>query len=167
MANISVRNKEGETGALARPRSQGWDPLRAARELLRWDPFREMAPSLWPSEEMLTFMPAFEVKETGNAYVFKADLPGVREQDLDITRTGNRLTISGKREAEEEDKGNTYYAYERNYGSFTRSFTLPEGIDENINAQLKDGVLELVVPKKAEAQPKKIGLRSALTGEKH
>jgi HSP20 family protein len=174
MANISVKNQEGGTGTLARPRSaQGWDPLRAARELLRWDPFREMAPS-WSGDELMTFAPAFEVKETQNAYVFKADLPGVREEDLDITRTGNRLTISGKREAEQEEKGNTYYAYERSYGSFTRSFTLPEGIDEeHINAQLKDGVLELNVPKKAEAQPKKIGLRSALgmksapTPEKH
>ena len=164
MANISVRNKDAGGGGelMTRPRSQGWDPLRTARELLRWDPFREMAP-FWPMEEPVAFAPAFEVKETANGYAFKADLPGVREEDLDITRTGNRLTIRGKREAEKEESEQTYYAYERRYGAFTRVFTLPNGVDdEHIHADLKDGVLELIVPKRAEAQPKKIGLKSTV-----
>jgi HSP20 family protein len=128
--------------------------------MLRWDPFREMAP-YWATSDVAAFQPAFEVKETKEAYVFKADLPGVKEQDLDITRTGNRLTVSGKREAEKEDKTDTYYAYERSYGSFARTFTLPDGIDaDHVRADLQDGVLSLVVPKTPEAQPKKISLKN-------
>jgi HSP20 family protein len=105
------------------------------------------------------FAPAFEVKETDNAYVFKADLPGVNEKDLEVTLTGDRLTISGKRETEEQKKGETYYVYERNYGAFTRTFTLPDGVDAmHIAADAKDGVLTVMLPKAPEAQPKKIAV---------
>jgi HSP20 family protein len=158
MSNISVRSKDPGTGTqIAR---NEWDPFRSAREWLRWDPFREMTP-FWPTTEVAGFAPAFEVKENKDGYLFKADMPGVKEQDIDITRTGNRLTITGKREAEKEDKGDTYYAYERSYGAFTRAFTLPEGIDDDhIHAELKEGVLTLMVPKKPEAQPKKISLKN-------
>jgi HSP20 family protein len=72
----------------------------------------------------LRFVPDFEVKETKEGFVFKADVPGIKEKDLEITMTGNRLTISGKREAEMEERSDTYYACERSYGSFTRAFTL-------------------------------------------
>jgi HSP20 family protein len=155
MSNIIVKK---DNGGQVPARAGEWDPFRMAREMLRWDPFREMAPP-WPSEPTY-FQPAFEVKETKESYLFKADLPGVKEQDLDITRTGSRLTVSGKREAEKEDKGDTFYAYERSYGSFTRAFTLPDGIDgEHVRAELKDGVLTVVVPKTPEAQPKKISLK--------
>jgi HSP20 family protein len=156
MSNISVKKENG--GTLTRVPE--WDPLRAARDLFRWDPFREMAPFGFASEGAI-YNPAFEVKETKDGYVFKADLPGVKEDDLDVTRTGSRLTVTGKREAEKEDKSDTYYTYERSYGGFTRAFTLPEGIDgEHIRAELKDGVLTIVVPKAPEAQPKKISLKS-------
>src|SRR5262245_25152431 len=102
----------------------------------RWDPFRIMAEMFggdvgggWtrPSEAMFT--PAFEVVERKDAYLFKADLPGFKEADLDIQLTGNRLMITGKREAEDTEESERTYVYERNYGSFTRTFTLPEGID--------------------------------------
>ncbi len=159
MANITVRQDGGQ--ALAR-RSE-WDPAAWARDLLRWDPFREMMPG-FPSvfAEGMAFSPAFEVKETKEGYQFKADVPGVHEKDLEIARTGNRLTISGKREIEKEEKGDTYYTCERSYGSFTRAFTLPEGIDgEHTRADLKDGVLTLLVPKRPEAQPQRIAVRSA------
>jgi HSP20 family protein len=157
MANITVR-KDNNGGALA-TRTE-FDPMRLARELLRWDPFREMT-SFGPSlEPAMAFSPAFDVKETKDGFTFKADLPGVKEADLDITRTGNRLSVSGKREADVEEKTDTYYAYERSYGSFTRAFTLPDGIDaDHIHADLKEGVLTIVVPKKLEAQPKKITLK--------
>ena len=155
MSNISVRKENGGFSTAQRE----WDPIRLARDFLRWDPFREMAPS-FAALEAVAFAPAFEVKETKEGYVFKADMPGVQEKDLDITRTGNRLTVTGKREAEHEDRGETYYACERSYGTFTRSFTLPEGIaGEQIHADLRDGVLTLVVPKVPEAQPKKIALK--------
>ena len=74
---------------------------------------------------------------------------------------GNRLTISGKREAEKEDKGDTYYAYERSYGSFTRTFTLPDKTDgEHVRAELKNGELTVVVPKTPAAVAKRIPVAS-------
>src|SRR5581483_416135 len=113
-------------------------------------------------ERAAIWSPNFEVKENKEGFQFKADLPGVKESDLDITLTGNRLSIHGKREAEKQDKGETYYTYERSYGDFTRSFTLPEGIDaDHLHAELKDGVLTMVVPKLPEVKARKIEVRSA------
>ncbi len=133
-----------------------WDPVRLMRDMLRWDPFREVEAVLSPVDAA-GFAPTFDVTETKDAYLFRADLPGVKEQDLEISLTGTRLAISGKREQERRDQGDTFYASERSYGSFTRSFTLPEGVDgENVAADLKAGVLTLTVPKKPEVQPKKI-----------
>lgn len=135
-----------------------WEPLRLMREMLRWDPFRQMAPAV--SGE-LTFSPSFEVTENADAYLFKADLPGVKRDDIAISVTGNRIQISGKRDDERETKEETVYTYERQYGSFMRSFTLPDNADlEHATSELKDGVLTLAVPKKAEQQPKKIAISS-------
>jgi HSP20 family protein len=137
-----------------------WEPFRMMRDLLRWDPFAEMRPAYF-SEEAATFAPAFEVKETNDAFVFKADVPGIQEKDLGVKIAQNRLTITGKREQEKSEKGDAYYTYERSYGSFTRAFTLPEGTaQENIKAELKEGVLTLTVPKKPELQPKKIDVKA-------
>ncbi|MFN7135345.1 MAG: Hsp20/alpha crystallin family protein, partial [Myxococcales bacterium] len=106
------------------------------------------------------FVPRFEVKETKDGYVFKADLPGVDEKDVDVSLTGNRLTISGRREAEERKEGETYFAYERSFGSFSRTFTLPEGVDtEHVDAELKNGVLTIQLGKRAEMKPRKIALK--------
>jgi len=138
------------------------EPLRLMREMFNWDPFAEMIPS---TPELQGFVPRFEVKETKDVYVFRADLPGVEEKDIELTMTGNRLTISGKREAEAHKEDETWYAYERSYGTFSRTFTLPEGADlEHSEAELKSGVLTVSVPKKPEHQPKKISLKSI--GEK-
>jgi HSP20 family protein len=134
------------------------DPFRW---LLRWDPFREMTPSWFGQPPVeATFSPAFEIKENKDGFLFKADLPGMKEQDIEVKLAGDRLAVSGKREAEREDKDDTYYAYERSFGSFLRTFTLPEGIDaEHVQAELKDGVLTIVVPKKATAQAKTIAIK--------
>src|SRR5690349_13180422 len=78
----------------------------------RWDPFRQMAPYFAAEEESVRFAPDFEVKETKDGFVFRADVPGMKEKDLEITMTGNRLNISGKREAEKEDSTDVYYARE-------------------------------------------------------
>jgi HSP20 family protein len=163
MANIV---RKGESRELV-PSGRGeWDPFRVMRDILRWDPFSEMVPFVG-HERGGTFAPHFEVKETGDSYLFKADLPGVKESDLEIQVTGSRLTVSGKREAEERHEGETYYAYERTYGSFTRAFTLPDGVDdEHVQAELRDGVLTLTVPKKPELQPKKISLKSGAPTQK-
>jgi HSP20 family protein len=84
-------------------------------------------------------------------------MPGVKEKDLELTLTGDRLTIAGKREGEEQKKGERYYVYERTYGEFTRTFTLPAGVDaQHVTAELKEGVLKLTLPKVPEAQAKKI-----------
>lgn len=156
MSNITVR-RPGSVPAY----TQEWEPMRLMRDLFGWDPFKEM-PATWKQERLVTFNPSFEVKENKESFVFSADVPGVKENDLEITLTGNRLTITGKREAEKEEKTDTYYAVERSYGSFTRAFTLPDGIDaEHLHAELKEGVLTLVVPKRTEAQTRKINVKAA------
>lgn len=158
-----------EESAPAVRSNRGWDPFSAMRDLMGWDPFQEMAPQRWRgSEDRLVFAPAFDVKEGRDAYVFKADLPGFREQDVDINITGNRLTVSGQRESEHVEDTDTFYCSERSYGSFTRSFTLPDGINaDQIHAELQSGVLTVQVPKAQEAQPKRIALqKGAPAGEK-
>lgn len=160
MSNLMIRRNGGTPKALARAEEE---PASALRQLMSWDPFLEMSPLNWPFEPRLvaSYFPSFEVKETKNAYLFKADVPGVKEQDLDVTLTANRLTISGKREEEKTEQGDTYYSTERTYGSFSRSFTLPDGADtEHTHAELKGGVLTLAVPKTPEVQPKRIAVTS-------
>ena len=153
MANLIRKNEGGQPERLPRE----WEPFRLMRELVGWDPFAEMVPSY--GHEMAGFIPRFEVKENKDAYLFKADLPGIEEKDLELTLTGNRLSVSGKREAEKREENGTWYAYERSYGTFSRSFTLPEGADfDHATADLKNGVLTISVPKKPEHQPRKISL---------
>jgi HSP20 family protein len=136
------------------------EPLRAMWALLGGDPAREFERVLrW--EEERAFMPRFDVKETAQAYVFKADIPGIPESDIEISVVGNRLTVTGKREVEQKAEGENYVAAERSYGSFTRTFQLPEGADgDNIAAQMKEGVLTVTVPKRPEVHPKKIPLKT-------
>lgn len=157
MANIDVRKSSEEGAPLAR--RDVWDPFRSMRDLMRWDPFT--FGSLGGLLEPSGLSPAFEVRETKDGFEFKADVPGIDSKDLDVKLTNNRLTISGKREAEKTDKGDTYYTYERSYGSFTRSFTVPEGINSDaIHADLKDGVLKISLPKKPEAKPKQVQIKN-------
>ena len=142
---------------MSREGRTSWDPFDLMREMLRWDPFRDVETVARPG----TWVPAFEVKETGDAFIFKADVPGLKEEDLEVSLTGNRLSVSGKRDDERKDENERYFAYERNYGSFTRTFTLPDGVDaEHVGAELKDGVLTLTLPKRPEVQPKRIQLKS-------
>lgn len=129
------------------------DPYSLARELLNWDPFFAARPAL-------AFAPAFEVKETNDSFVLKADLPGVEEKDLDVAVHNGVLTVSGSRQAEERKEGESYAIYERQYGSFSRSFALPDMADgDRIEAQLDNGVLTLTIAKKAEAKPRKIAIK--------
>lgn len=152
MANLIRRNEK--SGSMEPSRL--FDPFEVMRDLMRWDPFAEMTPTVGTA----AFVPSFDVKETKDAYVFTADLPGVKESDVDLSLTGNRLTISGKREEEKKEQDERWYAYERSYGAFSRSFTLPEGVDaEHVQAELKEGVLRVNVPKKPEAKPRKIELK--------
>jgi HSP20 family protein len=158
MSNITVK-KESAVPQKAAASVTEWEPARLMRQFFGWDPFREMSPLL--RNEPAAFSPAFEVKETKDGYTFKADLPGVKESDLEVTLTGNRLTVSGKRDAEKEERTDTYYAYERSYGGFSRSFTLPTDVDPaGIHADLRDGVMTLYVPRRPETMPKKIAVKS-------
>lgn len=136
-----------------------FEPFELVRQMLEADPFREMSPgALWGPD---VFMPPFDVKETGDGYHFKADLPGLEEKDVEVTLTGTRLTISGRREVEQKIDGETYYACERRAGAFSRSFTVPEGIDaSHIEAELRNGVLTVHLPKTPEVKPKKISIRT-------
>src|SRR5271166_2681813 len=127
MSNITIRKENGNKAVSAvEPR---WDPWRQMQALLSWDPFREIAPLSMVGERVAVFSPAFDIKETNDSYLFKADVPGIQEKDLEVTVTGNRLTVGGKRDEEKEDRSDRYYTYERNYGSFSRSFTLPDGAE--------------------------------------
>jgi len=130
------------------------DPFQMARDLLSWDPF------FAGTRQASAFVPAFEVKETSEAFVLKGDLPGVAETDLDIAVHNNVLTVSGSRQAEERKEGESFALYERQYGSFSRSFSLPDTADgERVEAKLDAGVLTLTIWKKAEAKPRKIALK--------
>jgi HSP20 family protein len=129
------------------------DPFQLARDLFAWDPF-------FGGRQVSAFVPAFEVKETNEAFILKADVPGVLESELDIAVHSNILTISGTRTAEERKEGDSFALYERQYGSFSRSFALPDTADgDRVEAKLENGVLTLAIWKKAEAKPRKIALK--------
>ena len=150
-------------------RNEDWEPLRVMRALLSWDPFREMSPlgSYRGRSDEDQLVTAFDVKDTPTAFVFKADVPGMKEKDLDVQINGNRLTIRGQREAEHREPGHTYYTYERSYGSFARSFTLPDNANaQQCNAELNDGVLTVTIPKKATEQPRTVTVNQKPRSEK-
>lgn len=129
-----------------------WDAFRLMDHLLRSEATPQRA-------ERTPFAPRFDVKETSESFTFKADLPGVRESDVDVSLNGNRLTISGKRELDQQKESENYFLLERSFGSFSRSFTLPESADfEKVGAELKEGVLTVQVPKRAASQPRKVTL---------
>jgi HSP20 family protein len=139
-------------------------PFNLMDALLRWDP-RSSEPGRAPHAGA-GFAPAFDVKETKDAYVIKADLPGVKDEDLAISMTGNQLTVAGKRD-EQWEEGARYHALERGRGSFARTFVLPDGVDgDHVTAVLKDGVLSLHIPKRPEAQPRKIPIGKGASGAK-
>ena len=143
------------TNALA-TRYRARDPFSVARSLFGLEPFFTTE----AANTKVAFNPRFEVKEVEDGYVFVADLPGLKESDLDISLHNNVLTISGSRASEERKEGETYFLYERQYGSFSRSFALPDEANaEAVDAALQDGVLTVNVGKKAESKPRKIALK--------
>lgn len=142
--------------------------------LVRWAPFRElstmqqrmnrlfedvMSPP-YRSEEGLgvaTWAPAVDIYETDREIVLKAELPEMQEKDIDIKVEDSILTVSGERRMAKEVKEENYHRIERSYGSFLRSFTLPQTVDrEGIKASYKEGVLRVALPKREELKPKQI-----------
>lgn len=143
--------------------------------LVRWEPFRELA-SL--QSEMSRYMngliegtgrttqawvPALDVWETDSDVVYAFDLPGIPEEKISIEVQDGTLTISAERTKETEESGDSFYRFERRYGTFTRAVGLPQGVDEaKIAASYANGVLEVRVPKPEEQKPRKIQLGSAV-----
>jgi HSP20 family protein len=144
--------------------------------LIRWEPTRELhtiqqemnrlfgtafdaqggagngtSPSRW--------IPAMDLVEQGDHFVLRADLPGVDENAVTVELEDNVLTISGERKSEHETRKDGYYRIERASGSFSRSLTLPEGIDpESIKASFEKGVLEVTVPKPEQRKPRRVAI---------
>ena len=101
-----------------------------------------------------------DISETDKGFTIKADVPGVKREDVKITIEDRVLSIRGESRQEKEDKNEKMHRVERFYGSFSRSFTLPENVDiEKIDASFKDGLLNLVIPKVEAAQPKSVEVK--------
>ena len=146
--------------------------------LTRWDPFREMddlqkrvnsifglTPQRPPNgkEETMTvaqWLPLVDITEDGHEYLIKAELPEVRKEDVKVTVESGVLTISGERKFEKEEKDKRYHRIERSYGSFTRSFSVPDDADDaKVAAEFKDGVLTVRLTKSEKARPKSVEVK--------
>ncbi|MGD8795484.1 MAG: Hsp20/alpha crystallin family protein [Thiohalophilus sp.] len=105
------------------------------------------------------WVPAVDIKETKDAFVLHADVPGVDPKDIDVHMENGILTIKGERESEKKEEKEGYKRVERQYGSFYRRFSLPDTADaEKIAAKCKNGVVEITIPKKEAVQPRKISV---------
>jgi HSP20 family protein len=138
--------------------------------LIRWEPFRDTddffrefsrpmfgrLPRLFgEAGEGREWAPAADISETDKEYVVKAELPGVKREDVRVSVEGGVLVIEGERKEEKEEKGEKTHRVERFYGSFRRTFGLPEDADaEHIRAESKEGVLKVLVPKLTVERPK-------------
>lgn len=153
MARDLARREGGRSGL------DRLEPFELMRDMFRWDPFRDLERTFRGVVGGEGFTPSFDVKETSDAYVIRADLPGMSEDDVDVSLSGNLLTISGERTQEERKEDETWYTLERRHGSFTRSFTLPEDVDaEHCEASFENGVLTVRLGKHEEDRPKRIKL---------
>ena len=141
--------------------------------LVRWEPVRELnslqsemnrlfntvfdTPSGTSGNVLRRWMPAMDLVENDDHYVLKADLPGLTQDDIKIEFEDRTLTVSGERKSEHEAKKDGYYRVERAFGSFSRSLTLPEGVDaEAVTANFANGVLEVSIPKPEVRKPRRI-----------
>lgn len=145
------------------PRRRGEHPL-ARFPSLDWTDrlLNELPPSRLFSNfgESGDLMPAFDISEADDHFVVRADLPGIDAKDLDINLSGNVLSISGEKKREQEQKDESYYSVERQFGCFCRTFTLPSEVKQDgIEAIYKDGVLRLTVPKVESAKRKRIEVK--------
>ncbi len=143
--------------------------------IVRWEPLRELnslqsemnrlfntvfdTPSGTSGNVLRRWMPAMDLVESGDHFVLRADLPGMGEDDVNIEFEDGTLTVSGERKAEHEDSNEGFHRVERSFGSFSRSLTLPQGIDpEAVTASFDRGVLEIRIPKPEQRKPRKIAI---------
>lgn len=109
------------------------------------------------SATLTAWVPAVDVYETGNELVIKVDLPEIAEKDIDVRVESNMLTVRGERKFEQKVEEENYLRMERSYGTFSRSFSLPNSVDtQAIKAEYTDGVLSVTLPKRAESKPKQV-----------
>lgn len=151
--------------------------------IIRWDPFRDLVTlrekmnrlfeeaftSRGEEKDLIasTWTPSVDIYETENALVLTAELPGLDEKDIEIKIEDNTLTLRGERKFEKETKEENYHRLERSYGSFYRSFTLPNYIDQDkIQAEHENGILKITMPKKPELKPKKVKVLKAISKPK-
>jgi HSP20 family protein len=114
------------------------------------------------SDQGRRWVPPMDLVEVEDHFVLRADLPGLSEGDVNIEVQDAALTISGERKAEHEQREKGWYRIERSFGSFSRSLTLPDGVDpERIEASFSDGVLEVRIPKPEERKPRRISISSS------
>ena len=123
------------------------------------DEFLGMDKGNWP-ESTLNVVPAINLEETEETFKVTAELPGMSKEDISITLENNVLSISGEKKEENEDKSKNYHRVERSYGKFHRAFELPGVVNrDKIEADYKDGILNISVPKAEEAKPKQIEIK--------
>jgi len=125
----------------------------------RWfeDFFNDLPFTTSPAEASEEWIPSVDILEKDGNIVLKAQLPGMTEKEIDLKIEGDTLTLKGERKMENEDKKSNYHRVESFYGSFTRSFRLPDGVDyEKIKADYKNGILTVTIPKKPEVKPREI-----------
>ena len=151
-------------------------------DLIAWDPFRELrglqnrvnrvfggtTPARRDEEISLgTWMPPVDIAEDQDKIVLTAELPGFREDQIEVEMEGGVLTLKGERKFEDEKEGRNYHRVERSYGQFVRSFTLPSNVDrDSIKANFSDGLLRIELPKREEAKPRQIRITGGMGSEK-
>jgi len=144
-----------------------WNPMKEFDEMQRRiSSLLDFAPTGNGGErELLTageWAPSVDISEDANDYVVHAELPGLKKEDIKVSVENGMLTITGERKFEKEEKNKKYHRIERSYGSFTRSFTLPEAVKaDKVCADFKDGVLHVHLPKDESAKPKSIAVKVA------
>lgn len=143
--------------------------------LVRWDPFSEMqslfgpmmsrASGLLPrlssqGEVSFEWSPTADISETDKEYVIRAGLPGVKKEDIKVSLSDGVITIEGERKQQKEEKNEKVHRVESYFGSFARSFSLPENVKaESVNSEYKDGVLSVHIPKTEKERPKQIAVQ--------
>lgn len=136
----------------------------------RWDDFfnRPFLPTMrrFFRSESGEWSPNIDVVEKDDRYLIKAELPGVNEEDVEVSLTGDMLTISGEKQEESEEERRGYYYAESSYGSFSRSITIPPTVDpDRIEANFNNGVLEVALPKTPETKPKRVAISAKNIGK--
>ena len=144
--------------------------------LVRWDPFRDLegiqvrlnrlfpdVPARFEDETLFAgWSPAVDIQETNDEFILKADLPDVKKDDVKVELEDGVLTVEGERKREKEETGKRFHKVERTYGRFVRHFTLPSEVDgPHVRAAFKDGVLNVRLPKAANAKPTAIEITVA------